>query len=81
MPQLTGLDRLSGKVAIVTGAAGGIGRAIAIAYASEGAKVIISTDRNEKGLLETQSPNRWRQKDQSPYVSPMHRLRPTYEVS
>jgi dihydroanticapsin dehydrogenase len=55
MPQLTGLNRLSGKVAIVTGAAGGIGRAIAIAYANEGAKVIISTDRNEKGLLETQS--------------------------
>jgi NAD(P)-dependent dehydrogenase (short-subunit alcohol dehydrogenase family) len=55
MPQLTGLGRLSDKVAIVTGAAGGIGRAIAIAYANEGAKVIISTARNEKGLLETQS--------------------------
>jgi NAD(P)-dependent dehydrogenase (short-subunit alcohol dehydrogenase family) len=37
------------------GAAGGIGRAIAVAYAHEGAKVVISTANNEKGLLETQS--------------------------
>jgi NAD(P)-dependent dehydrogenase (short-subunit alcohol dehydrogenase family) len=55
MSQLTGSGRLSGKVAIVTGAAGGIGRAIALAFANEGARVIISTARNEKGLLQTQS--------------------------
>lgn len=48
-------ERLAGKVAIVTGAAGGIGRAIAVAFAHEGAKVVISTGRNEAGLRETQA--------------------------
>jgi NAD(P)-dependent dehydrogenase (short-subunit alcohol dehydrogenase family) len=47
--------RLAGKVAIVTGAAGGIGRAIAFAFVKEGAKVVVSTARNERGLLETQA--------------------------
>ena len=37
--------KLIGKVAIVTGAASGIGRASAIAYAREGAKVVV-VDRN-----------------------------------
>ena len=37
-----GLDRLRGKVAIVTGAGQGIGAAIAEIYAREGAKVIIT---------------------------------------
>lgn len=32
--------RLAGKTAIVTGASSGIGRAIALRYASEGAKVV-----------------------------------------
>lgn len=34
--------RLSGKVAIVTGASSGFGRGIAMAYAAQGAKVVIS---------------------------------------
>lgn len=40
--------RLSGKVAIVTGAASGMGKAIAELYAQEGAKVVIS-DMNLDG--------------------------------
>ncbi len=43
--------RLSGKTALVTAAAQGIGRASAIAFASEGAKVI-ATDINEAKLKE-----------------------------
>src|SRR4051812_5120230 len=37
-----GHGRLSGKVAVITGADSGIGRAAAIAYAREGADVLIS---------------------------------------
>ena len=40
---------LEGKVAIVTGAGAGIGRSIALLYASEGAKVI-AADYNEETL-------------------------------
>ena len=41
--------RLADKVAIVTGAAQGMGRAIALRYAQEGAKVIIGDLRQEEG--------------------------------
>jgi NAD(P)-dependent dehydrogenase (short-subunit alcohol dehydrogenase family) len=46
-------DRLSRKIAIVTGAAGGIGRAIAVKFAQEGAKVVATTRKNLSGLDET----------------------------
>lgn len=43
---------LKGKVAVITGAASGIGRAIAQVFSQEGAKVVVS-DYNEKGGKET----------------------------
>ena len=44
--------RLSGKIALVTGAAGGIGRAVALCFAREAARVIAS-DINASGCAET----------------------------
>jgi NAD(P)-dependent dehydrogenase (short-subunit alcohol dehydrogenase family) len=44
--------RFEGKVAFITGAASGIGRATAIAFAAEGARLVI-TDRDEAALQET----------------------------
>ena len=41
------MDRLTGKVAIVTGAAQGIGRAIASRLADEGAKVALADIQHE----------------------------------
>lgn len=46
------MKSLENKVALITGAGSGIGRAIAVLYASEGAKVIVS-DIDEKGGNET----------------------------
>lgn len=43
---------LSGKVALITGAGSGIGQAIAVAYAQEGAKVVI-TDLDLAGCHQT----------------------------
>ena len=47
----SGSNRLAGKVAIVTGAGQGIGEAIAVGYAAEGAKVLI-TGRTQSKLDE-----------------------------
>lgn len=44
--------KLENKVAVITGAAGGIGRATAIAFANEGAAVLV-TDIKEEGGHET----------------------------
>jgi NAD(P)-dependent dehydrogenase (short-subunit alcohol dehydrogenase family) len=48
------MGRLDGKVAVVTGAASGIGRATSILFAREGARLIV-VDRNAQGLEETAS--------------------------
>ena len=45
--------RLEGKVAIVTGAAKGLGSACAVKLSKEGAKVVAVTDRDMEGLAKT----------------------------
>ncbi len=44
--------RLDGKVALVTGAAGGIGSAVAIAYAEAGADCIVAEQPHRMGDLD-----------------------------
>jgi hypothetical protein len=51
-----GCDKLTGKAAIITGGDSGIGRAVAIAYAREGADVLISYLDEHEDAQETQ---RW----------------------
>jgi NAD(P)-dependent dehydrogenase (short-subunit alcohol dehydrogenase family) len=42
-------DRLAGKVALITGAGGGQGRAAAVLFAKEGAKVVVTDVKVEGG--------------------------------
>ena len=52
----TGNGRLAGKIALITGADSGIGRAVAIAYAREGADVALAYLNEHEDAQETQ---RW----------------------
>jgi NAD(P)-dependent dehydrogenase (short-subunit alcohol dehydrogenase family) len=51
MARLTGTARLTGKIAIITGGSGGIGRAAARLFVQEGARVLL-VDLNEAALQE-----------------------------
>ena len=54
-PNYKGSDKLKGKVAIITGGDSGIGRAVAISYIKEGAKVVIVYLNEERDARETET--------------------------
>ena len=43
------MGRLTGRVALITGASGGIGRATALLFAQEGARIVATDVNNEEG--------------------------------
>lgn len=49
------MSKLTGKVAVVTGGSRDIGKAISIALAKEGAKVVVNYNSSEAGAIETVS--------------------------
>ena len=54
-PNYKGSDKLKGKVAIITGADSGLGRAAAIAFVKEGAKVVIPYYNEYKDAMDTKN--------------------------
>lgn len=54
-PNYNGSGKLKGKVAIITGGDSGLGRACAIAFVKEGAKVVIPYLNEDKDALETKN--------------------------
>jgi NAD(P)-dependent dehydrogenase (short-subunit alcohol dehydrogenase family) len=44
---------VNGRIAVVTGAAGGIGKALALKFHEAGAKLVVAADRNEDGAKQT----------------------------
>jgi len=59
--------RLQGKVAIVTGAGRGIGRAIALGYGREGAAVVVNYSRSRESAENAAGPFATRAGGPSPY--------------
>src|SRR5687768_9385256 len=53
MPRYEGSDRLAGKTAIITGGDSGIGRAVAVLFAREGANVTIVHLEEDDDAAET----------------------------
>jgi NAD(P)-dependent dehydrogenase (short-subunit alcohol dehydrogenase family) len=65
-------NRFAGKVAVVTGAAQGIGREVALRIAREGGGVAMSTDRNWwRRLVTKPRPPALRQSRASPIWRPL----------
>ena len=60
-------ERFTNKVVVVTGAAAGLGRALAIGFAREGAQLVLA-DRNVEGLHETAAALREAGADSSVHV-------------
>jgi len=54
-PNYKGCDKLKNKVAIITGGDSGLGRACAIAYVKEGAKVVIAYYDEDKDAYDTKN--------------------------
>lgn len=52
-PCYKGSGKLKGKVAIITGGDSGIGRAVAVSYVKEGAKVVIAYLNEDRDAMET----------------------------
>lgn len=53
-PQYIGSGKLNDKVAIITGGDSGIGKAVAIAFAKEGAKIVVSYLSEDEDAIDTQ---------------------------
>ena len=62
--QHTGMTRLAGKVALITGAGNGMGRAASLLFAAEGARIVVADDarperaRNRRGDRATRAARR-----------------------
>src|SRR4051812_21504382 len=53
-PKIKGSGKLKGKVAIITGGDSGIGRAVAVLFAKEGADVVVAYLKEDKDAKQTQ---------------------------